>query len=105
MVCPSSYDLGEHARVVLMSVTEGDDKPLKYSTIFNTADAAVITKIDLDEAVGFNRIDALKNIHTIRPDPPVIEASSRSANGLATWLAWLDAVAQRGRPLQAADGA
>ena len=88
-----------------MSVTEGDDKPLKYSTIFNTADAAVIPKIDLDEAVGFNRIDALKNIHTIRPDPPVIEASSRSATGLATWLAWLDAVAQRGRPLQAADGA
>jgi hydrogenase nickel incorporation protein HypB len=97
LVCPSSYDLGEHVRVVLMSVTEGEDKPLKYPTIFNTADAAVITKIDLDEAVGFNRIEALRNIQTMRPDLPVIEASSRTPTGLATWYGWLAAVAQRGQ--------
>src|SRR6478752_5485463 len=55
LVCPASYDLGEHMRVVLLSVTEGEDKPLKYPTIFNTADAAVITKIDLAAAVEFDR--------------------------------------------------
>ena len=54
LVCPASYDLGEHVRVVLMSVTEGEDKPLKYPTIFNSADAAVITKIDLADAVNFD---------------------------------------------------
>ncbi|MDQ3684421.1 MAG: hydrogenase nickel incorporation protein HypB, partial [Acidobacteriota bacterium] len=54
LVCPSSYDLGEHLRIVLLSVTEGEDKPLKYPTIFNTADVAVITKMDLAEAVEFD---------------------------------------------------
>src|SRR6185436_2386645 len=58
LVCPSSYDLGEELRIVLMSVTEGEDKPLKYPTIFNAADLAVITKMDLAEAVGFDRDEA-----------------------------------------------
>src|SRR3954451_19529899 len=62
LVCPSSYDLGENLRVVLMSVTEGEDKPLKYPTIFNGADLALITKIDLAEAVGFDRAGALANL-------------------------------------------
>jgi hydrogenase nickel incorporation protein HypB len=103
LVCPASYDLGEHARVVLMSVTEGEDKPVKYPTIFNTADVAVITKIDLDDAVGFNRAEALKNIHIVHPGLPVIESSSRSATGLATWFEWLDAVARRRQAVQASD--
>ncbi len=55
LVCPSSYDLGERVRVALLSVTEGEDKPLKYPTLFNSADAAVITKTDIAEAVGFDR--------------------------------------------------
>jgi hydrogenase nickel incorporation protein HypB len=67
MVCPSSYDLGESLRVVLMSVTEGEDKPLKYPTIFNTADVALITKIDLAKAVEFDKETALKNIQAVRP--------------------------------------
>src|SRR5690606_24286832 len=58
LVCPSSYDLGEHLRLVLLSTTEGEDKPLKYPTIFNTADVAIITKSDLAEAVEFNRSQA-----------------------------------------------
>src|SRR5690349_17918144 len=62
MVCPSSYDLGEDLRLVLMSVTEGEDKPLKYPTIFNTADVALITKTDLAEAVEFNAAAANRNI-------------------------------------------
>src|ERR1035438_8309725 len=62
LVCPSSYDLGERVRVALLSVTEGEDKPLKYPTMFNSADAAVITKMDLAEPCGFDREAALKNI-------------------------------------------
>jgi hypothetical protein len=67
LVCPSSYELGEDLRVVLLSVTEGEDKPLKYPTIFNTADVAVITKMDLAEAVEFNRLVAHNNIQAVRP--------------------------------------
>src|SRR5579862_711854 len=65
LVCPASYDLGEDWRAVLMSTTEGEDKPLKYPTIFNTADVAVITKSDLAEAVDFNRDAALAAIHSV----------------------------------------
>ncbi len=67
LVCPSSYDLGEKIRVALLSVTEGEDKPLKYPTLFNSADAAVITKMDIAEACGFDRELALRNINEIRP--------------------------------------
>ncbi len=90
LVCPASYDLGEHARVVLMSVTEGEDKPRKYPTIFNSADAAVITKIDLAAAVDFNGDEAVASIRSVRPELPVIEVSSRTPSGLANWFSWLD---------------
>lgn len=85
LVCPSSYDLGEEARVILLSVTEGEDKPLKYPTIFNTADVVVITKIDIAEAVGFNRELALENIQKARPNVKTIEVSSKTGEGLGTW--------------------
>jgi hydrogenase nickel incorporation protein HypB len=94
LVCPASYDLGEHARAVLMAVTEGEDKPLKYPTIFTGADAVVITKIDLAEAVDFNREKALTSIHTVRPDVPVIEVSCRTPLGLANWFRWLNTTAR-----------
>src|SRR3954451_4892207 len=83
LVCPSSYDLGENLRVVLMSVTEGEDKPLKYPTIFNTADVAVITKMDLATAVEFDAIAARKNIHAVRPGMEIIPVSSKSGAGMA----------------------
>lgn len=86
LVCPSSYDLGEHLRVVLMSVTEGEDKPLKYPTIFNTADLAIITKIDLADAVGFDRAEAHTNVDEVRPGLDVLEHSSRTGEGLDAWL-------------------
>ena len=89
LVCPASYDLGEHARAVLMAVTEGEDKPRKYPTIFNTADVAIITKIDLAAAVDFNREEALDSIRSIQPALPVLEVSCRNAPGLTDWLAWL----------------
>ncbi len=89
LVCPSSYDLGEHRRVVLLSVTEGEDKPLKYPTIFNTADVAVITKSDLAAACEFDRAQVLKNIEEMRPGLPVLEVSARTGAGMAGWLAML----------------
>ena len=82
LVCPSSYDLGEELRLVLLSVTEGEDKPLKYPTIFNTADVAVVTKIDLAEAVEFDWALAERNIQTVRPGMRVIKVSAKTGEGL-----------------------
>ena len=87
LVCPASYDLGEQLRVVLLSVTEGEDKPLKYPTIFNSADVAVVTKIDLAEAVGFDQAALLRNIERVRPGMPVLAVSSRTACGFSSWMA------------------
>jgi hydrogenase nickel incorporation protein HypB len=89
LVCPSSYDLGERIRVALLSVTEGEDKPLKYPTLFNSADAAIITKIDLAEPCGFDRETALHNIHEIRPGIKIFEVSAKSGAGMAGWLQYL----------------
>jgi hydrogenase nickel incorporation protein HypB len=90
LVCPSSYDLGEHLRVVLLSVTEGEDKPLKYPTIFNTADIAVITKSDLATAAEFNRAEALRNIDELRPGLEVLEVSARTSAGMSSWVQRLE---------------
>ncbi len=89
LVCPSSYDLGERIRVALLSVTEGEDKPLKYPTLFNSADAAVITKMDIAEAVGFDRATALGNIRKIRPGIRIFETSAKTGAGMEDWLAYL----------------
>lgn len=86
LVCPSSYDLGEHLRLVLLSTTEGEDKPLKYPTIFNTADVAVITKSDLADAAQFDRAAALANIEDVRPGMKVLEVSARTGQGMREWL-------------------
>jgi len=86
LVCPSSYDLGENVRAVLMSVTEGEDKPLKYPTIFNTADIAIITKTDLAQAVEFEWDTARKNIHAVRPGMEILAVSSKSGEGMESWI-------------------
>jgi len=91
LVCPSSYDLGEKIRVALLSVTEGEDKPLKYPTLFNSADAAVITKIDLAGPCGFDRDAALKNIREIRPNIRIFETSAKTGAGMGEWLGYLAA--------------
>ncbi|MGH9487410.1 MAG: hydrogenase nickel incorporation protein HypB [Terriglobales bacterium] len=82
LVCPSGYDLGEDLRLVLASVTEGEDKPLKYPTIFNTADVAVITKLDLTEAAGCDLELLRRNIEAVRPGMQVCEVSARRHTGL-----------------------
>ncbi|MGA2650352.1 MAG: hydrogenase nickel incorporation protein HypB [Terracidiphilus sp.] len=89
LVCPSSYDLGEKIRVALLSVTEGEDKPLKYPTLFNSADAAVITKMDIAEPCGFDRELALRNINEIRPGIRIFETSAKTGAGMEEWLAYL----------------
>ncbi|MGQ0542678.1 MAG: hydrogenase nickel incorporation protein HypB [Blastocatellia bacterium] len=89
LVCPASYDLGENLRIVLMSVTEGEDKPLKYPTIFNTADVAVITKMDLADAVGFDLMAARESIQSVRPGMKIIEMSAKSGAGMDKWLEFL----------------
>lgn len=90
LVCPSSYDLGEEMRVVLLSVTEGEDKPLKYPTIFNSADLALITKADLAGVVGFDRASALANIRSVRPGMRVLEVSAKSGEGMREVVAILE---------------
>lgn len=89
LVCPSSYDLGENLRVVLLSVTEGEDKPLKYPTIFNTADVALITKMDLAEAVEFDLSAAHDNIQRVRPGMHVFEVSAKTGEGMEAWREFL----------------
>jgi hydrogenase nickel incorporation protein HypB len=89
LVCPSGYDLGEDLRVVLLSVTEGEDKPVKYPSLFNTADVAVLTKIDLAEAVDFDRAAAYANLQAVRPGLRVFETSARTGQGLEAWLTFL----------------
>jgi hydrogenase nickel incorporation protein HypB len=89
LVCPSSYDLGEDLRLVLLSVTEGEDKPLKYPTIFNTADVAIITKMDLAEAVEFDSDAANGNIQRVRPGMEVLRVSAKTGSGFDDWLEFL----------------
>lgn len=89
LVCPSGYDLGEATRVVLLSTTEGEDKPLKYPSTFATADAVLLTKMDLAEPAGFDRAQAEANIRAVNPLAPIIATSARREGGLDEWLAWL----------------
>src|SRR6202451_2397130 len=89
LVCPSSYDLGENLRLVLVSVTEGEDKPLKYPTIFNSADVSVITKMDLAAAVEFDWHSAYGNIQAVRPGLQVFKLSAKTGDGMDEYLDFL----------------
>ncbi len=89
LVCPSSYDLGEDLRVVLLSVTEGEDKPLKYPTIFNSADVAIVTKSDLAEAVEFDSEATQRNIQAVRPGMRVFQLSAKTGEGVEGYLEFL----------------
>lgn len=85
LVCPADFDLGENARIVLLSTTEGEDKPLKYPPMFHSADIAVITKTDLAQAAGFDRQQALANLSRIAHHAHVIELSAKSGEGMDEW--------------------
>jgi hydrogenase nickel incorporation protein HypB len=92
LVCPSSYDLGENLRLVLMSVTEGEDKPLKYPTIFNTADIAILTKMDLASATEFDLNAALANVETVRPGMRVFQVSAKKDTGMTEWIEFIRSI-------------
>jgi hydrogenase nickel incorporation protein HypB len=89
LVCPASYDLGEALRVVLLSVTEGEDKPLKYPKAFRSSHAAVLTKMDLAEAVGFDREAAVANVRKVAPEATILEVSARTGEGMERWCEFL----------------
>ena len=89
LVCPASYDLGEELRVVLLSVTEGEDKPLKYPKMFKLADLVVVTKTDLAPFLDYDRAGGLRNIAQIAPQATVLEVSARTGQGLDAWYAYL----------------
>ncbi|HET7707079.1 MAG TPA: hydrogenase nickel incorporation protein HypB [Thermoanaerobaculia bacterium] len=90
LVCPSSYDLGEEAKIVLLSVTEGEEKPLKYPSIFFKSKLVVITKTDLLPYVPFELEQARKNVRTVNTTAELIEVSCQTDDGLAEWMKWLE---------------
>ncbi|MDJ0706842.1 MAG: hydrogenase nickel incorporation protein HypB [Leptolyngbyaceae cyanobacterium MO_188.B28] len=94
LVCPAAYDLGEARRAVLLSVTEGEDKPLKYPTAFQSADVVILTKMDIAQAVGFDRTSAIDNIRHMAPRATVFELSVRTGEGIDTWVQYLQAQRQ-----------
>jgi hydrogenase nickel incorporation protein HypB len=89
LVCPAEFDIGEDARVVILSVTEGEDKPLKYPLMFRVCDAAILNKTDLLPYLDFDIAEAANNIRQIHPDMPIFEMSSKTKEGMAPWLKWL----------------
>lgn len=103
LVCPAAYDLGETLRVVMLSVTEGEDKPLKYPTAFQSADVVILSKIDIAEAVGFDRETAIANICRMAPQSQLFEVSARTGLGMDTWLSYLQSQQNRLRsPMEVA---
>lgn len=95
LVCPSSYDLGEHAKIVLLSVSEGEDKPLKYPGIFSKAELCVINKIDLLPYVPFDITAARDNARKVHPGIELVEVSCTTRQGLQEWLGWISRRQQR----------
>lgn len=91
LVCPASYDLGEAAKVVLLSVTEGEDKPLKYPSIFFKSDLFLLTKVDLLPFVPFKAEVAEENARRVHPGIEIVRCSSTAEGGLDAWMNWLHA--------------
>ncbi len=90
LVCPSSYDLGEAAKIVLLSVTEGEDKPLKYPSIFFKSELVIITKADLLPYVPFDIVKAEENARKVHPGVEIVRVSCTAGDGLSEWLQWLE---------------
>ncbi len=93
LVCPAGFDLGERARVAVLSVAEGSDKPAKYPSLFRTAGAVVLNKIDLLEHTDFDREDLVASLRQVNPDIAVFEVSARTGQGVEEWCRWLERLA------------
>lgn len=89
LVCPAEFDIGEDARAVVFSVTEGEDKPVKYPLMFRACNAALLNKIDLLPYLNYNKKEAIQNIKQIHPDMPVFEISATEDEGFGPWVDWL----------------
>lgn len=90
LVCPAEFDIGEDARVVVLSTTEGEDKPLKYPLMFRVCDAALLNKTDLIPYLDFDKKTAVRNILQIHPEMPVFEISAKTEEGFGEWIGWLE---------------
>nr|MBA3477084.1 hypothetical protein [Lautropia sp.] len=101
-VCPALFDLGEKARVVVLSVTEGEDKPLKYPNMFRSAHLMLLNMIDLLPHLRFDVARCLAYARRVNPGLAVLQVSATSGDGMAAWYGWLRAQAARGRSEQAA---
>ena len=89
LVCPAEFDIGEDARAVILSVTEGEDKPLKYPLMFRECDVALLNKIDLLPHLDYDSRAAVENIRQIHPEMPVYEISSKTEAGFEPWIQWI----------------
>ena len=105
LVCPAAYDLGEGLRLVLVSVTEGEDKPLKYPTIFNSADVALVTKVDIADVVECDRAALEANIRQVRPGMEIFEVSAKTGAGMDDWLQFVVSFTDRCRSASSASSA
>jgi len=97
LVCPALFDLGERAKVAILSITEGEDKPLKYPHMFRASRVMLLNKIDLLPHVDFDVAQAVANARAVNPDIEVIQVSARSGAGLDAWYAWIRAEAASAR--------
>ncbi|MGE5384555.1 MAG: hydrogenase nickel incorporation protein HypB [Betaproteobacteria bacterium] len=106
LVCPAAFDLGEHHKVAILSVTEGEDKPLKYPDMFRAADVMLLNKCDLLPYLDFNADLAEENARKVNPDLTVIRVSATSGDGMSAWLSWIEAGLedQRGKRSETVDG-
>jgi len=93
LVCPAEFEVGEHYKVALLSVTEGEDKPLKYPIMFREADCLLITKTDLAPYVDVDLNQIMANVRQVNPDVLIYPVSTKTGAGLENWLAWLENVA------------
>jgi hydrogenase nickel incorporation protein HypB len=89
LVCPAEFDIGENARAVVLSVTEGEDKPVKYPLMFRQCDITLLNKIDLLPYLDYDKKMAVQYIHQIHPDMPVFEVSAKTEEGIQGWIDWL----------------
>ena len=100
LVCPSSYDLGEEAKIVVLSVTEGEDKPLKYPSIFFKSDLLVLSKVDLLPYVPFDIDGAAENARKVHPGMEIVRVSCQTGDGLQEWMTWIERRRQARKPLE-----
>jgi hydrogenase nickel incorporation protein HypB len=89
LVCPAEFDIGEDLRVVVLSVTEGEDKPVKYPLMFRLCDAALLNKIDLLPYLDYDRKETVNNILQVNPGMPIFEMSAKTEQGFTPWIDWL----------------